>query len=90
MKRYALNVYGMVQGVGFRYTTYSLASKLNLTGWVKNMLDGSVSIEIQGEENNLKYFIQNLKESNRFAHVEKISSREIDISKGESSFKIKF
>ena len=35
-------VYGRVQGVGFRYTTQYEAKKLGLTGYAKNLDDGSV------------------------------------------------
>lgn len=46
--RYALRFTGRVQGVGFRWTNRQLASERHLTGWVRNMPDGSVTMEIQG------------------------------------------
>ncbi len=39
---------GMVQGVGFRFTTTNLANSVGATGWVENERDGSVTAEIQG------------------------------------------
>ncbi|MEN6409113.1 MAG: acylphosphatase, partial [Anaerolineaceae bacterium] len=42
-----LQVRGIVQGVGFRPFVYSLAKRLNLTGWVCNTSSG-VEIEING------------------------------------------
>ena len=42
--------YGRVQGVGFRYTAKYLARSLELTGWVKNDWDGTVTMEVQGRE----------------------------------------
>lgn len=39
---------GMVQGVGFRFTTTNLANSVGATGWVENEHDGSVVAEIQG------------------------------------------
>lgn len=39
---------GMVQGVGFRFTTTNLASAVGATGWVQNERDGSVTVEVQG------------------------------------------
>ncbi|MFX1376120.1 MAG: acylphosphatase [Promethearchaeota archaeon] len=48
-----IKVYGIVQGVFFRYTTRKLARKLGLSGYVKNMPDGSVLIEAEGSEDKL-------------------------------------
>lgn len=42
--------YGYVQGVGFRYRARHAADLYGCTGWVRNEWDGSVSMEIQGEE----------------------------------------
>lgn len=42
-------VHGRVQGVGFRYTTQHEAQRLGLTGYAKNMDDGSVEIVACGE-----------------------------------------
>ena len=38
-----------MQGVGFRYKAMYLARRMDLTGWVKNLYDGRVEMEIQGE-----------------------------------------
>ena len=42
--------YGRVQGVGFRYYAVHKASQLGLTGWVRNLYDGSVEMEVEGQE----------------------------------------
>lgn len=42
-------IYGQVQGVGFRYRAMYAARTLGLTGWVENMEDGSVEMEVQGQ-----------------------------------------
>ena len=46
--RFSLLFSGDVQGVGFRWTNQELARDRNLTGWVRNLPDGTVRIEIQG------------------------------------------
>ena len=43
-----INVTGIVQGVGFRYSAYHKANRLGLTGWVRNERDGSVEIYCEG------------------------------------------
>ena len=39
---------GDVQGVGFRYRSFYIAQSLGLTGWVENLWDGRVEMEVQG------------------------------------------
>ena len=46
--RRRLNFRGRVQGVGFRYKPKNLAKSMGLTGWVRNEMDGTVTLEIQG------------------------------------------
>ena len=52
--RIVIKVYGLVQGVFFRYTTRKIARKLGLSGYVKNMHDGSVLIDAEGPDDKLK------------------------------------
>ena len=52
-QRYFLRWEGQVQGVGFRFTNTNLAQTHALTGWVRNMEDGSVEMEIQGTPANI-------------------------------------
>lgn len=46
--RYHLRFSGLVQGVGFRWTNQGSANDLKLDGWVRNLRDGSVALELQG------------------------------------------
>ncbi|TFG03079.1 MAG: acylphosphatase [Promethearchaeota archaeon] len=71
MKRIIINVYGLVQGVFFRYTTRKVARRLGLTGYVKNMPDGSVYIEAEGSEDKLKELLEFTKKGPKHAQVEK-------------------
>ncbi len=52
-QRYFLRREGQVQGVGFRFTNTNLAQAHALTGWVRNMEDGSVEMEVQGAPANI-------------------------------------
>ncbi len=52
---------GRVQGVGFRYFAKTMAEELNLTGWVRNLTDGSVEILAIGPVPALEQFMQRLK-----------------------------
>lgn len=52
---------GHVQGVGFRYTVTGIGKKFkSLSGWVRNCLDGSVEMEVQGTEDEVTEFINRL------------------------------
>jgi len=51
-------VKGIVQGVNFRYYTQRQAIKYNITGWVKNLPDGSVAAVFEGEEQDVEAMIQ--------------------------------
>ena len=68
-------VYGRVQGVGFRYTTQYEAKKLGLTGYAKNLDDGSVEVVACGEEGQVEKLMQWLKSGGpRSARVERVLS----------------
>jgi acylphosphatase len=46
-----------VQGVGFRFTASRLASRFDVSGWVRNLPDGRVELEAQGEPETLRGFL---------------------------------
>jgi acylphosphatase len=54
---------GRVQGVGFRYTTKSLACGFEITGTVRNLMDGKVELIVEGERAELESFRQSIVES---------------------------
>jgi acylphosphatase len=49
---------GSVQGVGFRYTTQSIAEKFDVHGYVQNLSDGSVELVAEGSRRELESFLQ--------------------------------
>ena len=53
-----LKISGTVQGVYFRQSTKEKALELNISGWVRNCNDGSVELEAEGEDADLKNFIE--------------------------------
>ena len=62
-------VEGLVQGVGFRWYTARHARTLGLTGFVRNLFDGSVEVEAEGDRSLLEELITALKVGPRSAHV---------------------
>src|SRR4051812_18819772 len=59
MERRAVAVHGIVQGVGFRPFVYGLATRLGLSGFVRNQT-GGVWIEVEGENPSLDSFLREL------------------------------
>lgn len=82
-----ITFYGRVQGVGFRYTAKYLAQSLQLTGWVKNEWDGTVTMEVQGREPMINKLLVGLNQSS-FISIEWMDTKEIPLEK-ESSFYVR-
>ncbi|MBD9191300.1 MAG: acylphosphatase [Anaerobutyricum soehngenii] len=75
--------YGRVQGVGFRYYAVQKANQLGLTGWVKNLYDGSVEMEVEGQEeliDQLIIFLQN----RTYIWIERIDAKKIPLQQDRS------
>ncbi|WP_052759588.1 acylphosphatase [Paenibacillus sp. DMB20] len=78
---------GRVQKVGFRLEIYCIARRMKLTGWVKNLKDGSVEAELQGEESQIDFLV-NCMQSLKRASVKKMTIIDLPIREGEESFTI--
>ncbi len=52
--------WGQVQGVGFRYTTRSIAARLPVSGWVRNLPDGRVQLVVEGPAEALDELLERL------------------------------
>ena len=65
-------IQGRVQNVGFRYFTFKTARTLELSGFVKNELDGSVYIEVEGDESHVNEFIEEIKKGPSWARVDQV------------------
>ncbi|MCI5839885.1 MAG: acylphosphatase [Peptoniphilaceae bacterium] len=87
MNRYKFIFIGRVQGVGFRYRSYLIANKLNLTGFVRNLNNGNVEVQLQGEKINIENFINKIK-NQKYIDIKDILIEEKEVIK-ENSFIIK-
>lgn len=56
---------GRVQKVGFRLELCRIAQRMGLTGWVRNLEDGSVEAELQGNETKVDFLIHAMKSLRR-------------------------
>lgn len=89
VKRYSMVVKGRVQGVGFRFFTCNHARKHHCTGWVKNRGDGSVELEVQGEEEALRVFQSEINAGPILSKVRELTVTEIPVAADEQQFNIK-
>jgi len=82
--RLSARVFGVVQGVGFRFWTMGKADELALKGVVRNLDDGSVSIVAEGPEPQIQMFLDWLRSENAPGRVERV---EETISAADGSFR---
>jgi len=71
-KHLRITVHGKVQGVYFRAATKAVANQLGITGFVKNLPDGTVYIEAEGGNFELDNLIEWCHEGPEQAHVEQV------------------
>ncbi len=71
-------VSGRVQGVSFRYFTQQEARGLELTGWVRNLPDSSVEVQVAGDSLVLERFKRRLEDGPRLARVDGIAEDPLD------------
>ncbi|HBE85728.1 MAG TPA: acylphosphatase [Lachnoclostridium sp.] len=81
-------VSGRVQGVGFRFRTQQLARGLNLTGWVRNLDDGRVEMELQGLEEVIDRLFDHLRQD-RYIMIDSLQAAEIPPVE-ESGFRVRY
>ena len=70
---YKIRVTGQVQGVGFRWSAATEARSQGITGYIKNLPDGSVYIEAEGSSEQLNAFVEWCKQGPGFSFVESVN-----------------
>ncbi|MBE5890741.1 MAG: acylphosphatase [Lachnospiraceae bacterium] len=84
-KNFKIN--GFVQGVGFRYRAVHAANAVCATGWVRNNPDGSVSMEIQGTEEQMNEIFRMIAQGS-WVSIDSVEAKEIPEVEDERSFGI--
>ena len=70
-QRRQVNYSGHVQGVGFRFTTHSIAHGHDVAGYVKNLSDGSVEVVVEGTPDQLDAFLADV-ETRLASNIQKV------------------
>ena len=76
---------GQVQGVGFRFRATNAARANDLTGWVDNLWDGRVEMEVQGELSGIERMIQEI-EMGSFIRIEDYQVENLPLEEDEWGF----
>jgi acylphosphatase len=88
-QRRVVHYCGMVQGVGFRYTTQRIAGRFRVTGYVQNLPDGRVLVAVEGEPDELDRFLAAIAE--HLGHyVDQVTTRVEPAENAYRGFEIRF
>jgi acylphosphatase len=79
---------GRVQGVGYRAFAHRTAQRLGVTGWVRNLEDGSVEVLAHGSEDQFLRLEVELKQGPAHALVERLNCRIVETSEEWENFSI--
>lgn len=80
---------GRVQGVGFRYSTKRLAMGFDVIGWVRNLDDGRVELQVMGDEDEVAAFVEEIHDSPLGSHIQEQEERRIAPLAEVSGFSIR-
>ena len=81
---------GNVQGVGFRWSVQRMAKGFDVTGWVSNLPDGRVELQINGEENEVRAFLDAIAQSELRALIRKQVENKLEKPVTARGFKIRY
>lgn len=87
IKHFELHISGKVQGVFYRKSCLAKANDLGIKGIVKNLTNGQVYCEAEGDIEKLIYFLDWCKEGPHHAVVDSVKNLQADV-KGYTDFKI--
>lgn len=90
MKRFLVIFEGRIQSVGFRAWCQRYAIQYECTGWVRNMANGMVEMQIQGDPAKIKFALSKIKEGNRFIRVDDMHTKEIALQIDEKRFETRY
>ncbi len=90
MKKMKANISGVVQGVGFRHFVYRKAQALGVKGYVRNLYNGDVEVVAEGDEQELKEMLKDLRKGPMGAHVRNVDSEWTETKNEFSDFSVKF
>jgi len=82
-------VSGLVQGVCYRAFVWDEARERSVHGWVRNLPDGSVEAELEGESANVQALIKAMRQGPRMAHVTGVEVTPLEELKNYTGFRVR-
>ena len=80
---------GNVQGVGFRWTVRHAATGFDVTGWIRNLPDGRVELQVTGEENEVRAFLDRIAQGELHSLIHKQTENKWEKPVTASGFEIR-
>jgi acylphosphatase len=80
---------GRVQGVGFRWTVRNIAKGFDVTGWVRNLLDSRVEMQVNGDANEVRAFLDGIKQSEVGSYIRKQTENKLEKPVEANGFEIR-
>ena len=80
---------GRVQGVGFRWTVRHIAKGFEVIGWIRNLIDGRVEMQVGGSEEEVRGFLEAIAESELRSHIRKTTEHSLETPVEANGFEIR-
>jgi acylphosphatase len=81
---------GYVQGVGFRWSVRDIAKGFDVTGWVRNLPDGRVELQVNGKDEEVRAFVDAVAQSELRAHIRKQTENKLEQPVTARGFEIRY
>ena len=88
IERREIHFSGRVQGVGFRYTAYRLAQSCDVRGFVQNLADGRVLLDVEGPRPELDRFLASIQDV-MGRYIDEVQTRPTDCQGAFTDFEIR-
>ena len=81
---------GNVQGVGFRWSVRHAAKGFDVTGWVRNLADGRVELQVNGENDEVRAFLDRVAQGELHALIHRQIENKLDNPVTARGFEIRY
>ena len=81
---------GNVQGVGFRWSVRDAAKGFDVTGWVRNLPDGRVELQVTGDDDEVRAFLERIAQGELHSLIRKQIENKLDKPVTARGFEIRY